>query len=122
MIVWPDWMFATADCSWLTLETLITVPVGAGRGGTLTLFGKVGALLTVLTVALGSVAGLMVRLLAGFTVSVYARLPVKPAVLLSLAVIVNEKLPEVVGVPFSTPVLVFNANPDGRLPEGTAKV
>src|SRR5207302_9965628 len=122
MIVWPDCTFATADCNWLTLETLMTVPVGAGRGGTLTLFGKVAVLLTVFTVALGSVAGLMVRALAGFTVNVYARLPVKPALLLSLAVIVNEELPDVVGVPLSTPVLVFSANHDGRLPEVTAKV
>ena len=75
-----------------------------------------------MTVALASVAGLTVRLLAGFTVNVYAWLPVKPVVLLSLAVIVNEELPEVLGVPLSTPVLVFSVNHAGRLPEVTAKV
>src|SRR5437868_2997472 len=104
MIVWPDCRFVTADCNWLTLETLMTVPVGAGRGGTLTLFGKVSVLVT------------------GLTVSVYARLPVTPAVLLSVAVIVNEELPEVLGVPLSTPVLAFSPSHDGRLPDVTAKV
>jgi len=76
-----------------------------------------------LTVALASVAGLTVRLLAGLTVNVYARLPVKPAVLLSLAVIVNEELlPDVLGVPLSPPVLVFSVSHDGRLPEVRAKL
>ena len=73
-----------------------------------------------MTVAVDSVAGLMVRLVTGFTANVYARLPVSPAVALSVAVIVNEEVPEVLGVPLSTPEL--NVNPDGKLPEVTAKV
>jgi hypothetical protein len=75
-----------------------------------------------LTVALASVAGLTVRLLAGLTVNVYARLPVRPAVVPSLAVIVNEELPDVLGVPLSAPVLVFSVSHDGRLPKVTAKL
>ncbi len=39
-IVCPDRRFAAADCSWLTVETLMTVPVGAGSGGTVRLFGN----------------------------------------------------------------------------------
>src|SRR5205807_1214891 len=122
MIVWPDCRFATADCNWLTLETLMTVPVGAARGGTLTLLGKDAVLLPGVTVALGSVAGFRVRLLAGVTVNVYAWLPVRPVVLLSVAVIVNDELPEVLGVPLSTPVLAFTVNHAGRLPAVTAKL
>src|SRR5207245_8456644 len=99
MIVWPDGRFATADCNWLTLETLMTVPVGAGRGGALTLFGKVTALL------------------AGLTVSVYAWLADRPAVLLSVAVTVNEEVPELLDVPLRTPVLAFSFSHDGMLPE-----
>jgi hypothetical protein len=79
------------------------VPVGAGSGGTLTLFGKTSVL-------------------AGFTASVYVWLPVRPEVLLSLAVIVKVEVPETVGVPLSTPVVVFSDNPDGTLPEATANV
>jgi hypothetical protein len=75
-----------------------------------------------LAVALDSVAGPTVRLLAGFTVNVYARLPLSPAVPLSAAVIVNEDVPLVVGVPLSTPVLVFSENPEGKLPEETVNV
>jgi hypothetical protein len=58
----------------------------------------------------------------GFTVRVYAWLPVRPLILPSLAVIVNEEDPAVVGVPLSAPVLAFNVSPDGRAPELTAKV
>ena len=67
-------------------------------------------------------AGLMVRLVTGFTANVYARLPVSPAVALSVAVIVNEEVAEVLGMPLSTPELAFNVSPGGRLPEVTAKL
>jgi hypothetical protein len=40
----------------------------------------------------------------------------------SLAVIVNEELPDVLGVPLSAPVLAFSVNHAGRLPAVTAKV
>jgi len=58
----------------------------------------------------------------GFTVKLYGRLPVKPLILLSVAVMVNVDEPAVVGVPLSAPVVAFRANPAGRLPEVTAKV
>jgi hypothetical protein len=41
--------------------------------------------------------------------------------LLSVAVMVKEAVPVVVGVLLSTPVLAFRTNPDGRLPALIAK-
>jgi hypothetical protein len=75
-----------------------------------------------LAVALGSVDGLTVRLVAWLAVSVYPRLPVRPLMLLSVAVIVNVYVPVVVGVPLSTPVVELRDSHDGRLPEVTANV
>ena len=49
-------------------------------------------------------------------------LPVSVVLLLSAAVIVKLKVPVVVGVPLNTPVPVFSANHDGKLPALTAKV
>ena len=49
-------------------------------------------------------------------------LPVSVVLPLSLAVIVKLKVPVVVGVPLNTPVPVFSANHDGKLPALTAKV
>jgi hypothetical protein len=75
-----------------------------------------------LAVAFGRVDGLTVKLLAWFTVRVYPWLPVRPLMLLSVVVTVNVYVPVVVGVPLSTPVLVFRTAQDGRLPEVTANV
>ena len=69
-----------------------------------------------LTVASGSVAGLSVRLDAGFTFREYALLPVSALLLLSVALIVKLDVPEVGGVPLNVPVLEFNTKPDGKLP------
>ena len=59
-------------------------------------------------------------------ISVYGRLPVQPGLagppVASVAVMVKEKLPEVVGVPESAPVEAFKLSPGGRLPAVTAKV
>ena len=49
-------------------------------------------------------------------------LPVSVVLLLSAAVIVKLKVPVVVGVPLNTPVPVFSANHDGKLPALTAKM
>ena len=80
------------------------------------------AALTDGSLAAVSVAGLIVRLLAALTVSVYAWLPVKLVLLASVALIVNEDEPVVVGVPLSTPVVELSDNQDGRVPALTAKV
>jgi hypothetical protein len=71
------------------------------------------ALKELLAVALGSVEGLTLRPLAAFTISVYVWLPITPAVLLSVAEMVNVAEPVLVGVPLSTPVLVFRTSQDG---------
>ena len=79
------------------------------------------ALNELLAVALGSVEGLTVRLLAAFTTSVYIWLPVTPLFLLSVAEMVKVDEPVVVGVPLSTPVVVFSVSQDG-IPEVAANV
>ena len=78
------------------------------------------ALYAVFAVAFVSVAGLTVKLLAGFTVSVYALLPRRDELLRSVAVIVKLDEPVVVGVPLNTPVFTFSANHDGSTPAVTA--
>ena len=75
-----------------------------------------------MAVAFDRFPGLTVKLLAAFTVSVYAWLPVRLVLLLSVALIVKEEEPVVVGVPLRTPVLEFIDSHDGRLPADTAKV
>jgi hypothetical protein len=54
------------------------------------------------------------------TVKLNAWPPVKPATFASVAVIVNEDEPTVVGVPLRTPVFAFKESPAGRLPAVTA--
>ena len=49
-------------------------------------------------------------------------LPCGVASLPSVAVIVKLDVPAVVGVPLNTPVPVFRANPDGKLPTVTTNV
>jgi len=79
------------------------------------------ALNELLAVALGSVPGLTVRLLAAFTTNVYVWLPVTPVFLLSVAEMVKVNEPVVEGVPLSAPVLVFSVSQDG-IPDVAAKV
>jgi hypothetical protein len=80
------------------------------------------ALYELFTVADGRLAGLIVRMLAAFTVDVYVWLPVSPLVLLSVAVIVKVVVPVVVGVPLRTPVAAFSASHDGKAPPVTPNV
>jgi hypothetical protein len=70
-------------------------------------------------VAVFTVAG-VIEMTGQLVANVYARSPVQP--LASVAVTEMLALTEVVGVPLSTPVVLFKVNPAGRDPEVTANV